>query len=123
MSPPTIQNELFNSTVFRQQRNVQQIQMGVQLQRYVGWHYLWIQRRQTSMSIVHAQSNVMSTKEPTVPCNPPFESVSFAEKTKLIEGNPGSLGPSSSQNSFSTVGFFVCSAKDTVKKGGSLREP
>ena len=37
----------------------------------------------------------------------------------LVEGNLGSLGPSSSQNSFPTVGSFVWSAKDNIKKGGS----
>ena len=39
-----------------------------------------------------------------------------------LEGNLGSLGPSSSQNSFPTVGFLVCSAQDTPSKGGSLRK-
>ena len=38
-----------------------------------------------------------------------------------MEGNLGSVGPSSLQNSFSTAGSLVCSAKDNTNKGGSLR--
>ena len=63
-------------------------------------------------------------KESTVPCsNPPLTGL-FANQTKdmSMEGILGSLGSSSSQNSFPTVGSFVCSAKDNINKGGLLRE-
>ena len=39
----------------------------------------------------------------------------------LCEGNLGSLGPSSSQNSFPTVSSLVSTTKDTPSKGESLR--
>ena len=62
-------------------------------------------------------------KEPTDPCNPPLdpllEKQSESDKEDGFQGNLGSLKPFSSQNSCSTVGSFVCSAKDNIKKGGS----
>ena len=63
-----------------------------------------------------SEEDEYSDKEPTVPCNPPFESVSFAEETKLMDEDD-----EDDEDKDRVSMGSGCFAKNNPSKGGLLR--